>query len=332
MSPPGGHAIKSRDGEKLFPTNTIRDNKPSTGSGVRRARMKAAEFDYARAETVDEVCRLLSDANGEGKIIAGGQTLVPLLAMRLARPALVVDVNRVGELTGIAIHDDGVVIGATTRQADALADGALARHARLLVKALRLVGHPQTRNRGTIGGSLANADPAAEIGLVARTLDARMTARSSRGEREIAARDFFSGAMTTALAADECLTHLRLPTWRDSGRIGTGFEEMSIRRSDFALVAAACQLVLDADGVCRRIALAIGGAEPVPARISEAEQRLVGTRLEASDIEAATPLVQDALEPIADVHASSEYRRRVAGALAARAIVAARGEAMATRP
>jgi CO/xanthine dehydrogenase FAD-binding subunit len=295
--------------------------------------MKAAAFDYARAESVDEVCRLLDGAGGEGKIIAGGQTLVPLLVMRLARPALVIDINRIGELDGIAVHEDGgVVVGAATRQADALADGALARHATLLVKALKLVGHPQTRNRGTIGGSLANADPSAEIGLVARTLDAEIVARSSHGERVVAARDFFLGAMTTALAADECLTRIRFPTWREAGRLGTGFEEMSIRRSDFALVAAACQVSLDAQGVCRRIALGIGGAEPTPLRATSVEKRLVGTKLAESDVNAAMPLLQEALEPIADVHASADYRRRVAGALAARAIAAARADALAARP
>src|SRR5579863_7913416 len=152
--------------------------------------MKAAEFDYARAATVDEVCRLLDGARGEGKIIAGGQTLVPLLVMRLTRPTLVIDINRIDALKGIALHEGEIVIGAATRQADALADATLHRHAPLLVKALKMVGHPQTRNRGTIGGSLANADPAAEIGLVARTLDATMIARSTKGARPIAMRDF----------------------------------------------------------------------------------------------------------------------------------------------
>jgi CO/xanthine dehydrogenase FAD-binding subunit len=293
--------------------------------------MKAAEFDYARVGTVDEVCRLLDGARGEGKIIAGGQTLVPLLVMRLARPALVIDINRIDELKGIAVHENGVVIGAATRQADALADAALHRHAPLLAKALKMVGHPQTRNRGTIGGSLANADPAAEIGLVACTLDAEMTARSTRGERIIPAREFFHGAMTTALAPEECLTRIRFPAWRETGRLGTGFEEMSIRRSDFALVAASCQLLLDADGVCRRVALGIGGAEPMPSRAMAAEKKLIGTRLDATDIADAMSVLQDALDPLADVHASADYRRRVAVELASRAIATARNEALAAR-
>jgi len=291
--------------------------------------MKAAEFDYARAETTDEACRLLAGAGDEGKIIAGGQTLVPLLVMRLARPALVIDINRIVELKGIALAEGAIEIGATTRQAEALEDAALRRSVPLLAKALRMVGHPQTRNRGTIGGSLANADPAAEIGLVARTLDAEITARSIRGERRIAIKEFFETAMTTSLAADECLMRLSLPIWREPGRIGTAFDEMSIRRSDFALVACACQLLLDEKGVCRRIALGIGGAEPTPKRIAAVEQRLAGTALEAADIDAAVKLLRDAIAPLADAHASADYRRRVAGALAARVIAAARDNARA---
>jgi CO/xanthine dehydrogenase FAD-binding subunit len=291
--------------------------------------VKAAEFDYARPATVEEVCRLLDGAAGDGKIFAGGQTLLPLMAMRLTRPTLVIDINRIAALQGIAANDDGVAIKAATRQADVLADVAIQRRLPLLAKGLRLVGHPQTRNRGTIGGSLANADPAAEICLVARTLDAEITAQSSKETRRIAMRDFCVGAMTTALAAEECLTEVRFPLWRDAGRIGTGFTEMSIRQSDFALVSAACQLVLDKDGICRRIALGIGGAEASAVRASSAETRLTGTRLENDDIDKAIGELEAALSPLSDVHASADYRRRVAGALAARVIVEARDEAKA---
>lgn len=291
--------------------------------------MKAAEFDYARPATVEEVCRLLDGAAGDGKIIAGGQTLVPLMAMRLTRPTLVIDINRIAALQGIAANDASVAIKAATLQADALADAAIQRRLPLLAKGMRLVGHPQTRNRGTIGGSLANADPAAEICLVARTLDAEITARSSQATRRIAMRDFCFGAMTTALEAEECLTEVHFPIWRDAGCIGTGFTEMSIRQSDFALVSAACQLVLDRDGVCRRIALGIGGAEASPIRASSAETRLTGTRLEAGDIDKAMNELEATLSPLSDVHASADYRRRVAGTLAVRVIAEARDEAKA---
>jgi CO/xanthine dehydrogenase FAD-binding subunit len=288
--------------------------------------MKAVDFDYQRPADIGEVCRLLAAAAGEAKIIAGGQTLVPLLAMRLARPALLLDINRIAALAGIASSGDHVVVRACTRQAHALADATIRRDLPLLAKALSFVGHDQTRNRGTIGGSLANADPAAEIGLAALTLDAQVQARSVAGERTIALGQFFMGPMATALTPEECLTEIRFPVWRDAGKLGTGFQEVSIRRSDFALSAAAAQLVLEG-GVCRRIAVSVGGAGAVPVRIAAAERRLLGTRLGEDDIAAAAVLTGDAIAPVGDLHASALYRRRVACALVARALSEAKAEA-----
>ncbi len=293
--------------------------------------MKAAEFDYARAASVEEVCRLLDSANGDGKIIAGGQTLVPLMVMRLTRPSLLIDVNHIETLKGIMIDSDAVVIRACTRQYDALNDVALAKALPLLAKGLAMVGHPQTRNRGTVGGSLANSDPAAEICLLARVLDAEITAVSSQGSRVIADKNFALGAMTTALSSEECLTEVRFPIWQNAGRIGTAFDEMSIRRSDFALVSAACQVALDQSGVCRRAVVGIGGAEPSPLRVDAMEQRLVGTKLEATDLAAAADLLRDAIDPLTDNHASADYRRRVARELSLRVMTAARDEALAAR-
>ncbi|HXQ52336.1 MAG TPA: FAD binding domain-containing protein [Stellaceae bacterium] len=290
--------------------------------------MKPVDFDYERPVSVDALCRRLAEAREDAKIIAGGQTLVPLLAMRLARPALLLDINRIAALDGIAAGDGFVAIRACTRQAAALAHETVRSRAKLLAKALKHVGHGQTRNRGTIGGSIANADPAAEIGLAALALDAALGVRSVRGERTIAIRDFFRGAMETALAPDECLVEMRLPVWRDNA-VGTGFHEMSVRHSDFALAAAAVQLALDAGGVCRRIAISIGGAAATPLRMAEAEKRLVGTRLEERDIADAGALVRDAIAPLPDPHASALYRRRVAASLAERAIAEARDEARA---
>jgi CO/xanthine dehydrogenase FAD-binding subunit len=293
--------------------------------------MKAVDFDYACPTSVGEVCRLLASAGGDGKIIAGGQTLTPLLAMRLARPSLLVDVNRIPELQGIEVDGDAVRVRACTRQAVALADETVRRHVPLLAKALRFVGHVQTRNRGTIGGSLANADPSAEIGLAALALDARIEARSAEGERTIGIDDFFIGPMTTELGAEECLTAVRFPVWQPAGRVGTGFQEMSARRSDFALAAVAVQLELDSDGVCRRIALGIGGAGARPLRVEAAAERLTGTRLAASDLAEAARIVRDAVEPDTDLHASADYRRRLAGALVERAVAEAREDALAGR-
>ena len=290
--------------------------------------MKAAEFDYARAASADEACRLLAGARGEGRIIAGGQTLVPLMAMRLVRPALLVDINAVAELRGIEASENHLSVRAATPQADALADPLLRRRLPLLAKALGFVGHVQTRNRGTIGGSLAHADPAAEICLAAATLEAELIARSAQGERVIAARDFFIGAMTTALAEEECLIAARFPVWPAAPKFGTGFHETSIRRSDFALAAAAAQLALDERGVCRRAALGLGGAAAMPLRLEAAAARLVGTTLADADIAAALALAERDLSPISDLHASAEYRRRAAGAMLARALAEARDEAL----
>jgi len=287
--------------------------------------MKAAEFDYARPASLGEACALLAAAHGEAKIIAGGQTLVPLLAMRLAKPALLIDINRIAELQGIARAAGHVAIRACTRQADALADELVRRDVPLLAKALGFVGHVQTRNRGTVGGSLANADPAAEIGLTALTLDAVVEARSHRGARIIALTDFFRGTMETSLEPDECLVDVRFPVW--SGRVGTGFQEVSVRQSDFALVAAAAQVQLDENGRCRRVAIGVGGASAMPARMREAEALLAGTKLDDADIETAGDLAAASLEPTADPHASPRYRRRVAAALVKRALAEARDEA-----
>ena len=289
--------------------------------------MKAADFDYSCAASIPEACQLLAGAKGEGRVIAGGQTLVPLLAMRLARPSLLVDINRIPDLRGIEFSNGAVSIKACTTQADALASDVVRKHVPLLAKALRYVGHIQTRNRGTIGGSLANADPVAEICMAALALDGEIHAQGPASERTIPCSAFFRGAMTTALAGDECLTAVRLPIWEQRGRMGSGFQEMSIRRSDFALVAAAAQALFDEKGICRRIAIVVGGCGATPVRASAA-QRLIGTRIEESDLVDASLLLQEAIAPQSDLHASADYRRRIAGELVTRAVLEARREAM----
>ena len=290
--------------------------------------MKAADFDYSCAASIPEACRLLAGANGEGRIIAGGQTLVPLLAMRLARPALLVDITRIADLRGIEFRDGAVTIKACTIQAEALASDIIRKHVPRLAKALHHVGHGQTRNRGTIGGSLANADPVAEICMAALALDGEILSRGAKSERIIPSADFFRGAMTTALAFDECLTAVRLPIWGQPGRMGTSFLELSIRRSDFALVAAAVQALFDDKGICRRIAIVVGGCGATPLRAPASAERLMGTRVEESDLAEATRLLQETIAPQSDLHASADYRRRVAGELVMRAVREARREAM----
>ncbi len=293
--------------------------------------MKAVDFDYARPASIGEACGLLAAGGDEAKIIAGGQTLVPLMAMRMARPALLVDINRIAELNGIESGSDYVTLRSCTRQAAALADETIRLRAPLLAKALRFVGHGQTRNRGTIGGSLANADPAAEIGLAALVLDARIEAHSATGRRQIPIAEFFIGPMMTALAPEECLTAIRLPLWQEPGRLGTGFQETSARRSDFALAAAAVQLILDTEGTCRRIALGVGGVGSVPLRIDAAMERLLGTRLDDDDIGDAARIVYRAIDPAPDLHASADYRRRLAASLVERALAEAKRDALARK-
>jgi CO/xanthine dehydrogenase FAD-binding subunit len=289
--------------------------------------MKAAAFDYVRAGSIDEVCRLLADGEREARLIAGGQTLIPLMAMRMARPELLVDINHVAELRGIRLDGDALVIGACTRQAAVLSDPLVAQHLPLLAEALSHVGHVQTRNRGTIGGSLANADPTAEICLVARTLDARIVARSSAGERTIPAAAFFESAMMTTLAPEECLIEVRFPIWRE-GRVAHGFHEVGIRHGDFAIAAAAAQLVLDGDGNCARLALALGGASPCPLRLEPVEQALTGTALDDAAVDRATQDIAGMLDPQSDIHASAEQRRRSACVMARRAVLTARDRAL----
>lgn len=290
--------------------------------------MKAVDFDYAQPRSLAETCRLLSQTGREARLLAGGQTLVPLLAMRLARPALVIDINRVDELQGIEADEGNVMIRAGTRQSRALGDPVVRSHLPLLAKALSFVGHAQTRNRGTIGGSLANADPAAEIGLAALALDAEIEARSATARRTIVLREFFVAPMVTALTPDECLTAVRFPVV--PGAVGTGFQEASIRRSDFALAAVAVQLVLER-GVCSRLAVSVGGAGGTPVRLPEIESKLVGTRLTDAELKEAERLAHDGMDAVSDLHASAAHRRRIAGALAARAIAEARGEALGRR-
>ena len=289
--------------------------------------MKAADFDYARANSVEEACALLASAGGDGKLIAGGQSLVPLMAMRLARPSLLVDIARIAALRFVRLESAAVVIGAGTIQADALADATIRGHLPLLAKALAFVGHLQTRNRGTIGGSLAHGDPSAEIGLAALAAGAELVLRKTSETRRLAAADFFRGPMITALAPDECLIEICFPLPQAKARCGTGFQEVSIRRGDFALANAAACVTRAADGGCAAVALAIGGCGGVPLRVDAAAAALIGTKPGAPEIAAAARRVRELIAPEADAHVSADYRRRLAAVLAERALAEAFAEA-----
>lgn len=287
--------------------------------------MKAAPFEYSRPSDIDGACALLAADDG-ARVIAGGQTLVPLMAMRLSRPTRLVDISRISALSFVREDETGLAIGAATRQCAVENHPLVAAHVPLLAKAMPWVGHAATRARGTIGGSLANADPAAEIPLVAVTLDATLTYRTTVEEADVAASAFFLGPMITALPMDACLVRVQFPRWPE-GRIGTGFHEVSARRSDFAFASAAAQLALDDDGVCRRLAVAIGAVTDCPARLEGAEAALVGTRLTASSVRSAVHAALADIETTSDLHASADYRRRAAATLAVRAVMEAHEEA-----
>jgi len=291
--------------------------------------MKPAAFDYARPASLDEACAMLA-ADDDARIIAGGQTLVPLMAMRLARPRRLIDIARLAELAYIRREGDTVAVGATTKQCALERDAIIRADVPLLAKVMPFIGHAPTRARGTIGGSLANADPAAEIALVAVTLGATISYREGGATADIPASEFFIGPMMTALPAAGCVTAVRFPVWRDA-RIGVGFHEISARRSDFAFASAAAQVALDEDGKCRRLALGIGAVTPSPLRLDAVGKAMAGTRPEARVREAVTAALAD-IEPLADLHASADYRRRVAVSLAARAIAGAYASAESREP
>ena len=290
--------------------------------------MKAAPFEYVRAASVGEACELLARHGDTAKVLAGGQSLVPMMAMRLVRPAWLVDINEIAALKFVAIEKDAVRTGACTRQCAVERDPALAARVPLLRQALAWVGHVQTRNRGTVGGSLAHADPAAELPLVAQVLGARMVLRSGKGARTLEAAEFFAGPMATAARPDECLEEIQWPIWPER-RMGSAFIEISIRHGDFAMVAAAAQIVLDGDGRCTRAALGLGGVGGTPLAFPKIAARLVGTKLEDGAVQNAAEAAAAASEPGSDLHANAKYRRHLAGVLAARALRAAREKATA---
>jgi len=291
--------------------------------------VKAAPFEFARAASLAEACALLARHGADAKLIAGGQSLVPMMAMRLARPAFLIDINGAADMQGIEFSAETITLGAAVRQRQIERDASLAARLPLLGKALRWVGHAQTRNRGTLGGSIVHADPSAELPLAACVLDATLLLRDTAGETEVPAREFMLAPMVVAITPDQCLAAVRFPAWTEA-RTGCAFDEVSLRQGDFAIVGAAAQIALDAGGKCVRAALGTSSA-PIPQAHAEIAQRLVGTSLDDAVIADAAADVARAVEPDADLHASAEYRRHLAGVLAKRVLMAARDEARGRR-
>jgi CO/xanthine dehydrogenase FAD-binding subunit len=283
--------------------------------------VKPPRFEYFEPETLDGALELVAAHGDEAKVLAGGQSLVPMLNFRLVRPQVLVDVNRVAGLAYLRERDGGLALGALTRQRDAERAALVRARCPLLADALPFVGHAAIRNRGTLGGSVAHADPAAELPVVVAALGGTLVARGPRGEREIAARDFFVSYLTTALEPDELLVELRLPGL--PARAGTAFVEVSRRHGDFALVAAAAAVALDGAGRCSGAWLALGGVGPVPFLAHAQAASLLGSAPDEALLAEVGQRVASAIEPDADLHASREYRREVAGVLVRRALAAA---------
>lgn len=283
--------------------------------------MKAAGFKLHEPTVLADALVLLGEHGDEAKVLAGGQSLVPMLALRLARFDHIVDLNRVGELAGITRSDRSLRIGAMTRHRAVEQSAEVVASVPLLARATTQVGHFQIRNRGTLGGSIAHADPAAEQPAVCLALDAVMEVTSSRGTRDVRAEDFFKGTWATALAPDELLAAVRFSVWE--GRCGFAVEELARRHGDFALVGVVCAVSLDEAGAVAKAALGLFGVGSTPIRGKEAERALLAG---ACSLDAANAAMAE-VEPSDDLHASGSYRRRVTGVLVRRAIDRALEEA-----
>jgi aerobic carbon-monoxide dehydrogenase medium subunit len=279
--------------------------------------MKPPVFEYTAVGSIEEAVAELAQHGDAAKLLAGGQSLVPLLNMRLVSPERLIDLNRVAELAYVTVRAGGLAIGAMTRQRAVERSALTAQHAPLLGDALAWVGHFQIRNRGTVGGSLSHADPAAELPAVAVCLDARFTARGPAGERVLAADEFFRTQLTTALAPTELLTEVWLPPTPPGA--GSAWLELARRHGDFALVGVGVVVTLDGDRI-REARLALTGVGDRPVRAREAEARLAGESLTPRVLGDAAEAIRRAIDPGSDIHATAAYRRHVAGVLADRAI------------
>ena len=280
--------------------------------------MKPAKFDYHAPTTLDEALELLGQHGADAKVLAGGQSLMPMMNLRLVRPAVVVDINRVAGLSGISESDGAVTVGAMTRQRDLGRSGAIRDAFPMMSAAIAHIGHFQIRNRGTIGGSLSHADPAAELPALCTALDAEFVVADSNGTQDMAAADFAIAPLITSLAPEQLLTEIRIPTLGDGWR--WGFREVSRREGDFALVGAVAMLRNDGDGVCREARITMFAVGDAPARMPAAEASLVGRVVDDAARREAAALVSEAVSPGSDIHASAEYRTEVSAVMARRAL------------
>ncbi|HEV2132313.1 MAG TPA: xanthine dehydrogenase family protein subunit M [Longimicrobiaceae bacterium] len=281
--------------------------------------MKPAPFSYHRPGSVEEALELLAHHGFDAKLLAGGQSLIPAMNFRLAHPTLLIDLNGVEELAYIQAADGGLRIGAMTRQRAAERSEVVARSAPLLHETLPFVAHPQIRNRGTIGGTIAHADPAAELPAVMLALEARFHLRSAQGSRSLAAEEFFTGLFGTALEAEELLTEIEIPF--PAPRTGSAFAEISRRHGDYALAGVAAAVTLDEGGRCEHARITLLSVGDGPVLAAEGARALAGTVPTEEAIRAAADAAaQRDIDPPADIHASAAYRRRLVEVLVRRVL------------
>jgi aerobic carbon-monoxide dehydrogenase medium subunit len=290
--------------------------------------VKPAPFDYVAPTTLADAIAFLERHGDEARPLAGGQSLVPMMAARLARPAVIVDLNRIVGISGIVVDREGVRIGAMARQGAALASAELRMALPLLSEALGEVGHPATRARGTVGGSLAHADPAAELPVAMVALEASLVISGPNGERRVPAREFFADAFETAVASAELLTEVQVPAATGEGH---AFLEIARRKGDFAVISVAVRLRLAEDGRCLMARIVLGGVAGTPLRCHACEERLLGERPSPSLCADATARIPTGSIALHSHHASREYRRQVAPVLVRRALVLAAERAAAAR-
>ena len=287
--------------------------------------MKPAPFEYYAPESLADVVSLLAEHGDDAKVLAGGQSLVPMLALRLTRFDHIIDLNRVGELQGVERANGTLTVKAMTRQSAVEHDAEAGAAVPLLAQAVPLIGHFQIRNRGTIGGSIAHADPASELPAVTLALDAELEVAGPSGTRRVPAADFFLGTWTTTIEPDEILAAIHFPVW--PGRAGFAVAEIARRSGDFALAGVVCAVELNSSGAVTRSAISFLGMAPTPVRARAAEAALNGSTPSASDIVEIARLAVGDTSPTADVHASAEYRTHVGAHLVERALDRALGGA-----
>lgn len=288
--------------------------------------MKPAPFDYFAPAELQEALALLQRHGEEAKILAGGQSLIPLLNMRLARPKAIIDINSIPALSYIRRDNGSLRIGALTRHRMIESSATIREQCPLMAEAIRWVGHVEVRNRGTIGGSLVHADPAAELPTVVTALGGEMRLLSPKGDRTLRAGEFFVSFLTTSVDSSEILTEVRLPIW--PSRTGCSFQEINRRHGDFAVVAVAVLLLLNDNKECENSSIVLAGVGPTPLRAKRAEGFLARQRISRELVEEAGELAAEDSDPSSDVHGSADYRREMVKVMTRRALEQALAKAM----